>query len=192
MKDKWGSQYNKYKSRIQESVDKTKNEVITYKGKIIDALYFSMSAGVTQDVQNVFKEELDYLKSTESIYDNESLRGFEVQKEISINDFIKALNLNCINPIVDNISYNDSGYVHEITICNKTYEGNEFRKILNLRSANFKINITNNVIITTYGYGHGVGMSQYGANGYAKSGYNYKEILKHYYTDVEIKSIFDV
>ncbi len=192
MKEKWKSKYDEYKARIQEAVNKTKGEVITYNKEIIDALYFSMSAGKTQDVKSVFKEELDYLKSTESIYDNETLNGYKVEKEISVEDFIRTLSLNCIYQKIDTITYNESGYVKELIICNQTFSGNEFRKKLGLRSANFKININDKILITTYGYGHGVGMSQYGANGYAKAGYSYQEILKHYYTGVEIKKINDV
>ena len=151
-----------------------------------------MSAGKTQDVKSVFKEDLDYLKSTESLYDNDTLNGYKVEKEISVEEFTRTLSLNCIYPKIDTITYNESGYVKELIICNQTFSGNEFRKKLGLRSANFKININDKILITTYGYGHGVGMSQYGANGYAKAGYSYQEILKHYYTGVEIKKINDV
>lgn len=190
--DKWGSNYKKYMTKIMNAVNETKGEVLTYDNKLIDALYFSMSSGKTQDVKNVFKENLDYLKSTDSIYDNDNLNGFKVLKKISIQEFISSLKLNCSYPIVENIAYNENGYVREISICGEKFEGNEFRKKLYLRSANFKIEITDEVEITTYGYGHGVGMSQYGANGYANAGYSYIDILKHYYTGVEIKDIKNV
>ena len=68
--------------------------------------------------------------------------------------------------------------------------GTDIRKKLNLRSTDFNITVASDkVVVATYGYGHGVGMSQYGANGMAKEGYNYKEILSHYYTGIEISKI---
>ena len=77
--------------------------------------------------------------------------------------------------------------VNEILVGDKVYSGREFREILGLRSADFSLTFNDNkVIITTYGYGHGVGMSQYGANGMALEGYKYNEIINHYYTDVKI------
>lgn len=192
LKEKWGKDYQTYKEKIKSAVEQTKGEIMLYDGTLIDALYFSMSAGTTQDVKSVFKEDLSYLKSTESIYDNNSLKGFEVTKTISKSEFISSLGLECKDPYIDEILYNESGYVDKITICDKTYDGNNFRKKLNLRSANFKIDISDNIKITTYGYGHGVGMSQYGANGYANAGLNYIDILKHYYDGIEIKNIKDV
>ena len=192
LKNKWGSNYTKYLSRIKEAVKNTEGEVLIYEGKIIDALYFSMSSGKTQDVESVFKENLEYLKSTESIYDNNTIAGFETKKEFDKEDIKKILGLECTNITVDDIEHTQSEYVKEITICGKKFDGNEFRHKLSLRSANFTIELDKKVIITTYGYGHGVGMSQYGANGYAKSGMTYTEILKHYYNGVEIRNIKNV
>ena len=76
-----------------------------------------------------------------------------------------------------------------MTICDKRFTGIEMRQILSLRCAAFDIHIDDDITITTYGYGHGVGMSQYGANGYAKAGYTHEEILKHYYQNIEISKI---
>ena len=86
------------------------------------------------------------------------------------------------------IERNNSNHVSKIIIDNNTYDGVKFRTILGLRSTDFDITLNeNNVIITTRGYGHGVGMSQYGAHEYAKLGWNYSKILKHYYTGITIK-----
>ena len=192
LRDKWKDKYEIYNKRIIDAVSGTKGEVMVYNGELIEALYFSMSSGKTQDVQSVFKEDLDYLKSTDSIYDNDSVRGFKNTVYIEEDKFKKLVGINCGEVTVNRIDYNESGYVSSITICDKVFEGNEMRKLLSLRSANFKIDVSNQIEITTYGYGHGVGMSQYGANGYAKNGYNYEKILKHYYNGVEIKNIKDV
>lgn len=192
MHQKWGDTFDKYYNRIKTAVLETQGEIATYNNEIIEALYFSMSAGQTQDVQAVFQTKLDYLKSTESIYDNDNIKNFKAIKTISIDDFKKSLSVSC-NPInYEILSYENSGYVSKIRVCDKVFNGNTFRKLLGLRSANFQIDIGEEVIITTFGYGHGVGMSQYGANGYAENGYDYKDILNHYYSNIEITNINNV
>lgn len=189
MKYKWGNDFNKYYDKIKKDILTTKNEILTYKGKIIESFYFAMSNGSTQNAEMVFKENKDYLQKVDSKYDNSNLKNFEVTISIDKNEFIQKLNLPCQNIQIDYINYNDSHYVKEVSICNKKYTGVEFRKILNLRSADFTIDLLDNINITTRGYGHGVGLSQYGANGYAKEGLDYKAILKHYYKNVKITKI---
>ena len=188
MKEKWKEDYDLYYDKIKKAVLSTKGEVLTKDNQIIKAYYFSMSNGNTQDAKEVFKEE-DYLKSVDSIYDNEQINNYKVTTNISKEEFKTKLGINCDPIIIKDIIKNESNYISTIDICNKTFSGIEIRKLLNLRSSSFDIEVNNDIEITTYGYGHGVGMSQYGANGYAKNGYNYKEILKHYYTNVEITSI---
>ena len=188
MKEKWKEDYDLYYDKIKKAVLSTKGEVLTKDNQIIKAYYFSMSNGNTQDAKEVFKEE-DYLKSVDSIYDNEQINNYKVTTNISKEEFKTKLGINCDPIIIKDIIKNESNYISTINICNKTFSGIEIRKLLNLRSASFDIEVNNDIYITTYGYGHGVGMSKYGANGYAKNGYNYKEILKHYYTNVEITSI---
>ncbi len=188
MKEKWNNDYNKYYEKIKKAVMSTKNEVMTKDNEIIKAYYFAMSNGNTQDASYVFKEE-DYLKKVDSIYDNESINNYKVVTKYTKEDFKSKLNIECEQIIIKDIIKNESNYINSINICNKVFSGIEVRKLLNLRSASFDINVNNDIEITTYGYGHGVGMSQYGANGYAKNGYDYKQILKHYYTNIEITSI---
>ena len=85
------------------------------------------------------------------------------------------------------LSYTDGGNVEEISVGDTVYSGREFREKLGLRSSDFSLEFKDNkVFITTYGYGHGVGMSQYGANQLAKQGKNYQEILQYYYQNVNI------
>ena len=98
------------------------------------------------------------------------------------------MELDILEPLTFEIIHNDSGRVRNIIINGKSISGTEFRTILKLRSTDFNIELVDDkVIITTHGYGHGVGMSQYGANEMAKLGYNYSQIIKHYYTGVVIK-----
>lgn len=185
---KWTTNYDKYKDKIKNLINNTKDEIITYQNSPIKAYYFSMSNGYTSDVISVFGTNEEYLQSVSSNYE-ENLPNFQVTNYYSQNEIANKLNLT--TPIkVESINRDSSNRVKTIVINNNEYEGTEIRKMLGLRSTDFTININdNNVTITTTGYGHGVGMSQYGANELAKKGATYKEIIKKYYTNTEIKKI---
>jgi len=189
MKSKWKNEYDYYVTKIIEAIKATKDEVITFKGEIIPAYYFSMSNGFTEDAVNVFGEDKSYLQKVESKEDATN-KNFMVQTTISKEIFCQKLNIDCCKIIVSNVDKNESERVENITINNISFTGIELRKLLNLRSTDFEFIIKeNDIMVTTYGYGHGVGMSQYGANTMANEGYNYQEILKHYYTGTDIKNI---
>lgn len=190
MKTKWGSDFNKYYEKIKNAVNSTKGKVMYYNNKVIEAYYFAMSNGYTEEASLVFSENRDYLQSVKSTYENESLKNFEVTKEYTTVEVCEKLNLGCNTLTFSNIERSATGRVNTITINEKVFKGTEVRNLLGLRSTDFKINIIDDaVFVTTKGYGHGVGMSQYGANGMANAGYNYEEILKYYYKNVEISSI---
>lgn len=190
MHEKWQEDYDIYYKKIKEAVDGTKNEVMTYDGQVIEAFYFAMSNGYTEDVVSVFGESLPYLKSVESKWDNNSLSNYEVNTQLSTEEFLKKLNLNNNIIVINNQIYDETGRTKEITINSTTFKGTEFRKLLNLRSTDFNIEVDNNIVnITTKGYGHGVGMSQYGANGMAKDGFDCYTILKYYYKDIEFQKL---
>lgn len=187
LKEKWENNYNEYKSKIEKAVKETKDEYMTYNGEIIKAFYFSTSNGKTENVENVFGEKLDYLVSVDSNYDKNTTQ-FNKTIEITKSDFLKKLNLPEAKEIkITNIIKNETNRIDEITINDRKFKGTKIRTLLNLRSTDFEITINEYTVkITTKGYGHGVGMSQYGANELAKLGYNYEEILKHYYTGIEL------
>lgn len=190
MKNKWNNDFDKYFSKIYKAVNDTKDEVMYYEDEVIEAFYFSMSNGYTEEASLVFKETEPYLTSVESSWDNESLKGFSKEVIFTKAEFCEKLNLSCETLIVNDIERSSSNRVNKIIINNMEFIGTDLRKKLDLRSTDFNITISaNNVVITTYGYGHGVGMSQYGANGMAKEGYSYEEILKHYYTGINISEI---
>lgn len=190
MKTKWGDDYLKYYNKIKNIVLETKGKIMLYNGEIIEAYYFAMSNGYTEDVSLVFSEDRDYLQSVESTYENENLKNFEVSKNYSKKDICTKLEIKCNELNISNIIRSKTGRVNSLKINNKEIKGTEFRSKLGLRSTDFDIKIDNeNIIITTRGYGHGVGMSQYGANGMADAGYNYEEILKYFYKNIEIASI---
>ena len=178
-KENWKDNYELYNEKILNNINLTKNEVITYDGNLIKAFYFSMSNGYTEDAVNVFKKSEPYLVSVISVFDKDVKNNLS-NKSISVNEFKEKLNIN-------NIVRDSSNRVSEIVINNVNYDGVYFRKLFDLRSTDFEIEFNDQeVIITTRGYGHGVGMSQWGANEMAKMGYEYKDILKYYYKDVEI------
>ncbi|MBQ9318010.1 MAG: stage II sporulation protein D [Bacilli bacterium] len=189
MHTKWGNDYDKYYNKIKQAVNDTKGLFITYNGDYIDAVYFANSNGYTEDAENVWGNTFPYLKSVESSWDINTNR-YESKKNFSFAEASSKLGFNIDESIqIYNILRNNSHRVSSITINDKTYTGIEIRNIFNLNSADFDIEINNNeIIFTTYGYGHGVGLSQYGANGMAKAGYNYEDIIKYYYHNVEIKN----
>ncbi len=188
MQEKWGNDFNYYYEKIKNAVDATKGLVMTYDGEVISAYYFSMSNGYTEDVAAVFGGEKDYLVSVESSWDK-NVKNFTVLTTISKKEFCTKLNIECNNIVINRIKRSDTNHVETILINNKEFKGTEIRSLLGLRSTDFTIEIDNDIKITTNGYGHGVGMSQYGANEMAKLGYTYDEILKYYYKNIEIEKI---
>ena len=187
---KWGPAFFINYLKIRDAVIQTKGEILTYNNKTINAFYFSMSNGYTEKSSLVFKEDLPYLDSVESKWDNESINNYKFIKTITRDDFCKLLDIECKEIVINNIERSNTGRVLTITINNKVFTGTNLRTILSLRSTDIELNIKENEIeITTKGYGHGVGMSQYGANGMAKEGYKYKEILSHYYLNTQITKI---
>ena len=187
LKKLWGNSYSTYYQKIKEAVTSTKGVSVYYQGNYINALYHSTSNGKTEDASMVWGNSVPYLKSVDSKWDVQASSYLREIKE----DFTNVLNLlgisNDTNIQFEIISRDESGRVEKIKVGDKIFDGVTFRNLLKLRSTDFSIMVINNqVSITTKGYGHGVGLSQYGANGMAQEGYTYKEILKHYYTGVEV------
>ncbi|MDD2504776.1 MAG: stage II sporulation protein D [Bacilli bacterium] len=188
LKEKWSNNYFSYYNKVKDCVKSTSNLVLKQNGKIVRSYYFSMSNGYTQDSELVFGEK--NFTSVESKWESEKIKNFLVSTKIKKEDFLAKLDLSNKNFIINNINRTKTNHVDIIEINNVKFNGIEFRKIFNLRSTDFTIKESeNDIIIRTKGYGHGVGMSQYGANEMAKLGYNYKEILTHYYNNTEIANI---
>lgn len=181
----WGNDYDRYYQRIYDAVTSTDNICVYYNGNYIDAVYHSTSNGYTEDAVNVWGNSIPYLQTVASTWDqNVSSYLKIITKEES--DIISILGLDNLDEI-QILERNNSGRVEKVQIGNKIFSGVELRNMLGLRSTDFEIIKDNNIItITTKGYGHGVGMSQYGAKGMAEQGYSYREILNHYYTNVNI------
>lgn len=184
---------------IKKAVDETKGHILTYNNKSILPLYFSTSSGKTENSQEVFMTQYPYLKSVDSPYEEESPK-YETEKIITKKQFINLIkkeNPNIklteknLEDSINIISKTTAGSIETIKIGNVEFSGRDFRNIFELNSANFDILFKNkNVVFKVKGYGHGVGMSQWGAEGMAENGYKYDEILFHYYTDTKIKDIY--
>ena len=182
LKNKWNNNYDKYLSKMKMAIKETKGEVVKRDNRILKTYYFSMSNGYTENSQTVFKQNL--FKSVKSNED----RNTKYTVSLSLTDFKNKLNIN--NVKINEIKRNETNHVDYIIIDNQKISGIDFRKKLNLRSTDFNISINDNLVsIETNGYGHGVGMSQYGANSMAKNGSNYKEILEYYYQNINILKI---
>ena len=182
MKNKWGNSFNIYYNKIKNAVQNTNGEYLSYNGNYIEALYHSTNNGKTESSFDVFGNYYPYLISVSSEYDKNAssyLRTISMPLDTISNKLGLSLNNDSVISI---LSYTDGGNIKEININGNNFSGKKVRELLGLRSADFDIGISdNNANITTRGYGHGVGMSQYGANGMANAGYSYKDILSHYY-----------
>ncbi len=191
MKDKWQDNYEVNLSKIQNAVLETKGEVVLYNNNLIDAMFFSTSNGYTENSGDVFSSSKPYLVSVSSAWDKTESPVFNSTNEVSKSEFLFNLGLENTNDItISNVKKTNTGRVISLTINGKNFDSDKIRSIFNLRSSSFNITVLDNtVLFNVSGYGHGVGMSQYGANGMAKEGYNYKDILKHYYKDCDIKKI---
>lgn len=181
-------------AKISNAVEKTKNIIITYNDEPIDAVFHSTSSGKTENSEEVWVSTIPYLRSVPSYGEHLSPR-YTSEVKVPIDEFIEKITAE--NPDVHfNGSIDDAigipertegGSVSVIDIGGCTFKGTEIRRIFKLNSANFLIRTdSENIIFDVTGNGHGVGMSQYGANYLAKEGKTYEEILKHYYKDIEL------
>lgn len=190
---------SKYYEKIKKVVKDTENIVVTYDGEYIKAFFHACSAGKTEDVSAIWGEvEIPYLKAVESIedknYKNYSSQVKLTKKQIvdKINEKLdkKCSNKNETKDFIKIVEYTKSGRVKYIEIGGEKYKATELRTALDLRSTNFTIEEdTEKIIFNVKGNGHGVGMSQVGADYLAKEGKNYEDIIKHYYTGVNLEKI---
>ena len=191
LKIKWEDKYLDRINKIKQAVLDTKGEYLTYDGEIIEALFFSTSVGKTENSEEIFSKKLPYLRSVDSSWDEEVSPVFNDSFEFSLQEFYDRLNMSYSDEIKVKITKSTStGRVKEVLINGNKFSGSKIYSLLDLRSTHFSINqIGNNIIIKTKGYGHGVGLSQYGALAMAKKGYTYKEILSYYYLGTDLEKI---
>ena len=182
-------------NKIVEAVDSTAGKIITYNGKPIDAFFHSNSGGKTEVPVNVWGgADFPYLQSVETAGE-EGYTQYSSEVTISKDDLVSKLKEKhpevqidfSSNEAIKILEYTDGNRVKTIKFGNIQLSGVEVRAILGLKSANFNVRIDGDIIVfSVVGFGHGVGLSQTGSDSMAKAGSNYEEIIKHFYTGVEI------
>ena len=170
----------------------TDGEVLLYDGVPILAVFFSSADGSTQGAGDVWLNDLPYLRKVESPEDEALVPNYYSTASFTAEEF-KFLVLRAYpnadlsgdaSTWVSDIVRNDSDYVASVTVGGVKMRGNDLRTLLSLRSPSFTVECKNNAFtFHVTGYGHGVGMSQYGANALAKEGYSAEEIVQHYFSD---------
>ncbi len=186
-----------YEEKLRNAVEKTRGEYMIYDNKVVKAYFYAISGGRTENAEDVWGSALPYLKSVSSDGDI-GADGFEsisnypkdlfVQKLKSMNENVK---IDDLKSSIGEIEHTDGGSVKSIEIGGQKFSGKDIREKFSLRSANFNIEISGDkVTFRVKGYGHGVGMSQNGANAMANKGKNYKSILRHYYSGVSIVNLY--
>ena len=189
MKENWGDDFAYYYERVKEAVDSTEGEVLMYQGNVASTYYFAISNGYTDDALTVFNEDKNYLVSVSSPWDK-NFQSYTSTYTLSKEDFCHKLDITCDDILVSNVVRAANNYVRKITINGTTFTGIDVFQKLNLKSTDFTITVNpDSVSILTYGFGHGVGMSQYGALGMANAGYTYQDILTYYYPNTEIQKL---
>ena len=195
-KEKWGDKYERYHEKILSAVSEVAGEAVTYNSEPIVAAYCAISTGKTENAADIWGGELPYLVSVVSSGDKLS-PDCSSTVVLSTEQFRQALSGEGDIQLGDdpsawigNIERTEAGAVKNITIGSKTLTGANARKLFSLRSPAFSVEYSNgNFTFNVSGYGHLIGMSQYGADYMARNGSDYKTILTHYYTGTEIKKI---
>lgn len=192
-KEKWGENYDKYHEKIEKCVDEVIDFTIQYDGKPINAVFHSISNGQTENATDVWGGEYPYLISVNSVGDKLA-PAYKSEVTVTEEEFKEIMEKEGVElqkspaDYVGEITNTDTGMVKTIIIGEKTFKGTEIRTLFGLKSSTFTVKYTDgNFVFTVNGYGHGVGMSQYGADYMARQGFKYDEILKHYYVGTEIK-----
>jgi stage II sporulation protein D len=188
LRTSWGIDYDKKIKRITEAVNATQGKIITYNGQLIEPSFFSTSNGYTENSEDYWENAFPYLRSVVSPWDKKSPKFLD-EKVITIADFEQKLGIKLPSDgSVGRILTRTAGNrVNAIEISGKTFTGRDIRERLDLRSTDFSWQRKgSDIYISTKGFGHGVGMSQYGANGMAQEGKKYDEIISYYYQGVKI------
>lgn len=194
MNERWGDEAGMRYNILAEAVMSTRGEVLVYDGQVIDAMFHACSGGMTENSENVYANALPYLRGVESPYENpmrtqtvtvgfadavEKINAVYPDAHVTAKNIRDAIELKAVYP---------SGRVKTVRLGDLELQGKKLRNVFDLESAMYRLEITDEgFVFQVKGYGHGVGMSQNGANGMAQHGYTYDQILKHYYTGVTIE-----
>ena len=208
----YGKNLEKYENLYKEAINQTKNLIITYFDKtkpfnnnknvyekkelLVNSVYFAEAGERTEDAKNVWGSDVPYLKSVDNSFEKSPIHKIELGFDETFNLF-KAKKNEAIKPQKLTESFiikrrDNSNHVEKITAFGVEMNGKETRQILKLKSTNFTVDYNekeNKIIFNCKGFGHSVGMSQAGAKKLAQQKKTFEEIIKHYYSDVEVKNI---
>lgn len=178
--------------KVRSAVQETTGQILTYHDALIEATYFSCSGGMTEDAAAVWGSDIPYLQATKSPGE-ETASHYVDTVQFTVSEFKSKLGIadreGCR---ISNIRYTDGGGVDTMEICDASFTGTMLRSRLGLRStAMSMVVVGDTVTITTKGFGHRVGMSQYGAEAMAVGGAGYEQILMHYYAGAELSTMGD-
>lgn len=194
LREKWGDDFEKNMTKIEMAVWNTQGVYMVYESEPILAVFHSSSSGATENSGNVWNRDLPYLVSVESPESGDEINNYVTTTEISYSEFKSIFTEEYpdakfteeTEEWVKNIEYSESGRINSVVIGETEISGTELRSLYKLRSTAVSIAMgANGVVFTVTGYGHGVGMSQYGANCLAQQGKSWREILQWYYTGVD-------
>ncbi len=193
----FGTKYESYFEKGKTSVQETEGQVLVYGDALIEALYYSCSGGMSEPAVAVWGNEVPYLQAVESPGE-EQCSKFSSEVRVPFGDFRQTLRQEnkdvkfSVIPQdwVGDVTYSAGGGVAKMDLGGVGFTGTQLRQIFSLASTKFDLSVQNGeMVFAVYGYGHRVGMSQYGADAMAAAGKGYEEILTHYYTGVSIKKL---
>lgn len=187
--EKWGEHWlTEAEPRLTAAVETVFGEALFYEDAPANAVFHSISGGRTEEARDLWGAEIPYLISVDSAWDKEA-EGFTSHTEVPLQEFCNTLNIE--NPTLGSVTKTAGGSVASITLDGKEFSGPQIRTLFHLRSTRFTLKIQKDMaLFTVEGYGHQVGMSQYGASVLAQNGYSYREILTYYYPGTSLKDSY--
>lgn len=197
MQERWGESFQGYYDKLTEVIDCIAGQTLQSDGELIDATYFAISSGKTESSEDVWGGKLDYLVPVASPGDLFA-SGYQTTASFSAEEFRNAIQEKAPDADfsgdpstwVGEAACTNSGSVKQITIGGQPVDGDDVRSVFGLRSSNFTLACADSIFtFTVRGYGHGVGMSQTGAQFMAQQGSDYQEILAWYYPNTTLVSV---
>jgi len=193
---KWGSSYEEYTQKIKQAVEETAEIILVYNDNPIEAVYHTACGGNTEDSENVWGNKVSYLRRVECIYCKDSpywktVKNFsirELKRRLGINFDENSVDKKEIPGLIDKVVSTVAGRIKKIRIGDMVFDGDEVRNLLHLPSTKFSWRVSG-ISFEAMGMGHGLGLCQYGARGMALLGFPVDEILKFYFTGVELKTL---
>lgn len=193
LQTRWGDEFEERYQYLADLAQTVQSALLCYEDTPAAACYHSISAGKTEASQNVWVTALPYLQGVDSPWDT-AVADYEVTITYSTEQVYTMLQSLGLTPDDDptgwfgGASLDDAGYVASMEVCGSTFSGTTLRSAFSLRSASFTVSYSDGLFsFTTHGYGHGVGLSQYGAKAMAEGGADWQKILLYYFPGCQIE-----